>query len=94
VPIFCLKLQHYTWPQTSRVTASKCSALMLAVVQPTVDPRVLGQHVHISEQIVPAIALLSQGLDRVNPVATGGQGFLYFFTFIGGQVRVISGWPR
>jgi hypothetical protein len=75
------------------VAASNCSALMLAAIQPTVGPQVLGQHVHISEQIIPAIALLSQGLDSANPVVDGGQGFLYFFTFIGGQVRVFSGWP-
>jgi hypothetical protein len=65
------------------VAASNCSALMLAAIQLTVGPQVLGQHVHISEQIIPAIALLSQGLDSVNPVVDGGQGFLYFFTFIG-----------
>lgn len=76
------------------MTASKCVALMLAVIQPTVGPQMRGQHVHISEQIIPAIALLSQGLDSVNPVADGGQGVLYFFTFIGGQAQVFSGWPR
>jgi hypothetical protein len=67
---------------------------VLAVIQPTVGPQVLGQQVHIWEQIIPAIALLPQGLQGFNAVANGGQAFLYFFTFIGGQVRVFSGWPR